>query len=98
MGKMTLDEAIRHAEEVSKSECSECSLEHKQLAEWLIELKEFRQDTGRMGYMRIYSFLSNCLDSGAIGALGIDEKTAQEYDEKSKKYFEEEFDKWFKGT
>lgn len=62
---MTLDEAIRHAEEVAKEneerhmenpsilgyqekfyDCKECAEEHRQLAEWLKELKERRQHTG----------------------------------------------------
>lgn len=38
---MTLDEAIEHCEE--KSQCgTACGMEHKQLAEWLRELKVFR--------------------------------------------------------
>lgn len=41
---MTLDEAIQHCEEVANSECSECANEHKQLAEWLKELKAFRNN------------------------------------------------------
>lgn len=36
---MTLDEAIEHAEEVASSCEGQCSLDHKQLAEWLKELK-----------------------------------------------------------
>ena len=40
---MTLDEAIQHCEE--KSLCGDaCGLEHKQLAEWLKELKGYRMD------------------------------------------------------
>ena len=39
--KMTLEEAIKHAEE--KADCnSACANEHKQLAEWLKELKNAR--------------------------------------------------------
>lgn len=39
---MTLDEAIQHCEE--KAQCrTACGMEHKQLAEWLRELKEFRK-------------------------------------------------------
>lgn len=40
---MTLDEAIQHANEVATT-CAdkECSLDHKQLAEWLEELKQRR--------------------------------------------------------
>ena len=33
---MTLDEATKHAQE--------CAKEHQQLAEWLLELKEFRAE------------------------------------------------------
>ena len=39
---MTLDEAIQHCLDKSTG-CDECSLEHKQLAEWLRELKELRK-------------------------------------------------------
>ena len=61
---MTLDEAIKHAEEVAEEkendaeffkanpvlgkvladakECKRCAAEHRQLAEWLKELKERR--------------------------------------------------------
>jgi len=39
---MNLDEAIKHAEEVANSKCDSCGSEHKQLAEWLKELKEKR--------------------------------------------------------
>ena len=41
---MTIDGAIAHAEEVSATtKCKECAEEHRQLAEWLKELKEKRQ-------------------------------------------------------
>lgn len=40
---MTIDEAINHCKEVSDSKCDSCGTEHKQLAEWLIELKERRE-------------------------------------------------------
>lgn len=39
---MTLDEAIKHCEDKSAG-CSKCADEHKQLAEWLKELKSLRQ-------------------------------------------------------
>lgn len=58
---MTLDEAIKNAEEVAekndkiadtfeyslktKSDCRERAKEHRQLAEWLRELKAYREDT-----------------------------------------------------
>lgn len=58
---MTLDEAIKHCEEKAKeirqvndempSDCKlskglmECACEHEQLAEWLKELKDYREGT-----------------------------------------------------
>lgn len=41
---MTLDEAIEHCIEKSKCLNNECELEYKQLAEWLKELKEYREN------------------------------------------------------
>lgn len=38
---MTLSEAIKHCEE--RIDCSECGKEHKQLAEWLTELKRYKE-------------------------------------------------------
>ena len=54
---MTIDEAIRHCEEVAEEkeqeakeahvlsgmDCMECAEEHRQLAEWLRELKAYRE-------------------------------------------------------
>ena len=41
---MTLDEAIKHAEEVAEEKrCEKCGEEHRQLAEWLKELKQLRE-------------------------------------------------------
>ena len=40
---MKLEEAINHCKEVAKSKCDSCGAEHEQLAEWLIELKERRE-------------------------------------------------------
>lgn len=45
--KMTLDEAIKHCEEVADSKCDECGAEHRQLAEWLKELKELKEEERR---------------------------------------------------
>jgi hypothetical protein len=42
---MALDEAITHAEDKANSLGScECSNEHKQLAEWLKELRVYREN------------------------------------------------------
>ena len=54
---MTLDEAIRHCEDVAEEkeqeakeahvlsgmDCMECAEEHRQLAEWLRELKKYEE-------------------------------------------------------
>lgn len=42
--KMTLDEAIDHSKELSEDQsvCEDCREEHKQLAEWLEELNEYK--------------------------------------------------------
>ena len=40
--KMTIDEAIKHCEEVADRKCDECGAEHRQLAEWLRELKQMK--------------------------------------------------------
>jgi hypothetical protein len=39
---MTLDEAIEHAEWCARESQGECAEEHRQLAEWLRELKRLR--------------------------------------------------------
>lgn len=33
--RMTLEEAIKHCEEVAANRCGKCAEEHKQLSEWL---------------------------------------------------------------
>jgi hypothetical protein len=58
MSKLTLDEAIKHCEEVAtekednarweltstwQDECKRCAAEHRQFAEWLKELKSLRK-------------------------------------------------------
>ena len=41
---MTLDDAIKHYQQVAKeSNCGKYANEHKQLAQWLQELKEFKK-------------------------------------------------------
>jgi hypothetical protein len=45
--KLTLDEAIVHLNETIESmECGPCKDEHKQLKEWLLELKSYKKDKG----------------------------------------------------
>lgn len=40
---MTIDEAIKHAQEVAGESCTDCAKEHGQLARWLMELKQRRK-------------------------------------------------------
>ena len=41
---MTLEDAIKHCEEIARTcENEKCSIEHNQLKEWLIELKMYRE-------------------------------------------------------
>jgi hypothetical protein len=42
---MTLEEAIKHAEEVAATSCDKCREEHEQLATWLKELKEIKESS-----------------------------------------------------
>lgn len=46
---MTLEEAIEHAEEVAcsleeKDKCDACAAQHRQLANWLKELKAMKEN------------------------------------------------------
>ena len=66
MGKLTLEEAIAHAKEITeknyrgaefesidsidddiKTNCIKCAKEHEQLAEWLEELKTYKEAEGQ---------------------------------------------------
>lgn len=40
---MDLDEAIRHAQWVADTNCDQCAEDHRQLVEWLKELKKLRR-------------------------------------------------------
>lgn len=52
---MTLDEAIKHCEEKSCGN-NECSKEHKQLAEWLKELKSLKEASKLLDAIDLASF------------------------------------------
>lgn len=41
---LTIEEAILHCEGRAKADCSECADEHRQLAEWLKELRALRKN------------------------------------------------------
>lgn len=42
---MTLEEAIKHAEEVAATNCDGCRENHEQLATWLKELKKIKESS-----------------------------------------------------
>lgn len=47
-GGIKLSEAIKHANEIADREgCTECGMQHRQLAAWLCELKEIRAEVDR---------------------------------------------------
>lgn len=74
---MKLDEAIQHCLDVYKTnQCEKCANEHKQLAEWLSELQQFKilESQGRIeiltedqkkarDYLRNYSAEDNAFDN-----------------------------------
>lgn len=77
---MTLDEAIKHAEEVMTENlektkgrnasdpiainCFECAEEHRQLAEWLKELKAYREQSGdAISRQAVLEGLRTCYDT-----------------------------------
>ena len=79
---LTLDEAIRHAEEVADYDCyndkqRRCADEHRQLAEWLKELKECRQHTGHWVLVNRGIYLYMCDRCGEI--LQIDRVPIWDY-------------------
>lgn len=64
---MTLDEAIEHAEEKACGS-SECAKDHKQLAEWLKELKERREAAHelRLTFHHLSDYLRTSVSLGIV--------------------------------
>ena len=53
---MTLEEAIKHAQDVAENNsgtCEECIQEHKQLAEWLEELRHLREQAEKFQWVPV---------------------------------------------
>ena len=63
---MTLDEAIAHCEEKAKT-CNACGLEHKQLAEWLKELKSAREKLERQADQQIKQIIIDFKPANNLG-------------------------------
>ena len=73
---MTIDEAITHAREVSSRKfddrvhCIRCSEFHKQLAEWLEELKEYKKNSNTCPMCDTYcSYLAEDFENGYNKAI-----------------------------
>lgn len=62
---MTIEDAIKHAEEVANNSCSDCSDEHRQLADWLRELVKLRKEKSekKYEYKILYRFNGHLYDS-----------------------------------
>lgn len=59
---MTIEEAIKHCNNIASSQCNECGEEHKQLAEWLKELRCLREVVDKK-YLEGISYLKKCYPS-----------------------------------
>lgn len=55
---MTLDDAIIHAMERANQDCGKCAEEHKQLANWLIELRDLQNIKGKYKGEQVMDFAS----------------------------------------
>lgn len=77
---MRLIDAINHAREVSESQyaCEECQKEHKQLAEWLEELKELRE---KDRWIPVSERLPKTGEYALISCEGFDAPSVGKYEE-----------------
>ena len=86
---MTLDEAIKHCEKRAKENrtegCIECAKDHEQLAEWLKELKEYREFAHYLARLIFREQLTDDFEAEKelicrkLNKLGIIEKTEKEW-------------------
>lgn len=81
---MTLDEAIKHCDEViEKEDCSKCAKEHEQLKEWLEELKELKNPQPyKFEDLKPHMFVFDKDFNGWGEILRIVETSVNEYGEK----------------
>lgn len=68
---MSIDEAIQHCEEMALcAKNGECGEEHRQLAEWLRELKRLRAEPVRHGQWEMYTKnLVECSKCGYVVSI-----------------------------
>ena len=81
---MTLDEAIKHCEEVAEKDCicEECASEHRQLAEWLKELQNYQTAREEIN-QEIINW--NDIDNGKVRGLFLAESIIAHYVEGGKR-------------
>lgn len=124
MSKLTLDEAIKHCNEVAENneqfasgkwigsegeanrqECEQCAADHRQLAEWLTELKELREENINLknDNERLRDCVDSCVYNGELDYAELAEakrllKAAVEDFSEIKSYLSEPYshlcDKW----
>lgn len=85
---MTIDEAIRHCEEVAerydrvedshaddglKQECIQCAADHRQLAEWLRELKELREKVSGGDILKICELEKELAEAKRLLKLAVED-------------------------
>lgn len=64
---MSLEDAILHCKDRAKADCSECAEEHQRLAEWLEELKIYKDlEKQEMLLVKVYKLyvVSRCTKCG----------------------------------
>ena len=62
---MTLTEAIEHSKKKSEELCGECAEEHRQLANWLIDLQYLMEN----GYGNFTAYINKHIHDFAIAAM-----------------------------
>lgn len=83
---MTLNEAIYHAKQKAiELGCCDCAKEHKQLAEWLEELKEYKKQVFKLGdvvywYDDDYRYFESTVKNICLLSDGTYEYSAQDID------------------
>ena len=81
MSKMTLDEAISHAKELSEDQCvcELCREEHKQLAGWLEELKQYKSKECKTSAREIFEALGYKYVNQGTSILYIKDSGIEDY-------------------
>lgn len=78
---MTLDEAIAHAKELSENQsiCEDCREEHKQLATWLEELKQYKDKECEISAREMFEVLGYMRFKEGNTVLYFNDSEEEEY-------------------